>query len=222
MQAGNALDEQPLGHGHREVDADPPTRWPTTHCFQPPGQVLRERGPAQLGEPGDLPGVRGRHNRGDDRDVAPRHHDPVSQPQVVLGPEEHLGDRVVRARTALGHEVSDVGLPVGGARMALGERGHADAERSRFPHQPDQLPGAGEAVRVRDPGRVRVARRVTPQGQENVPDAGVRVLADDVPQFGDRVRHRRQVGHGAWCGLRRDPLRQLDRAVPGRPPRPRR
>jgi hypothetical protein len=50
---------------------------------------------------------------------------------------------------------------------------------------------------VQGPG---VAGRVAAQHQD-VADAGVRVVADDVAQFGDTVADRCQVGDGAQGGL---------------------
>ena len=58
--------------------------------------------------------------------------------------------------------------------MLLREGGHPDAEVAGRPDQADQLGCVGEAVRVRDPVAVRVAGRVTAQGEHVAhPDRGV-------------------------------------------------
>src|SRR3712207_9514012 len=62
---------------------------------------------------------------GDDRDVAAAGADPVAQTQVVLGAEEHLGDREIGACPALGHEHLDVAVEVRRAWVPLRERRHA-------------------------------------------------------------------------------------------------
>ncbi len=136
----------------------------------------------------------------------------VPQPQVVLRAEEHLGDRVVGAGPALVHEVPHVGVPVGGPRVHLGERGDTDAEVARLLDQFDQLGGVSETLGVPHPLPHGVARRVAAQRQ-HVADARVGVLTDDAAQLGARVADGGQVGDGRERGLGGDPLGGADRAL---------
>ncbi len=155
-----------------------------------------------------------RHDLGDDRGVAAGGRDPVTQPQVVLRLEEHLRDRVVRARAALVDEVADVGVPVRGARVHRREGGDAHAEVAGRLDQLDEFGGVGETPGVRHPVAHRVAGRVAAQG-EHVADPGVGVLADDVAQVGHRVVDRGEVGDRGEGGVGGDRLGRLDRARPG-------
>ena len=69
----------------------------------------------------------------------PRGPHPLDQGEVVVGPEEQLGDREVRAGLGLGDQHARVGLARLGGRVALGERRHADAEAAQPADQLDQL-----------------------------------------------------------------------------------
>ena len=102
MQTGHALGEQLLAQLAGRLDAD------LAHLLgvgldgvQLLGELRRERGVGENGEPLDLLDVRRRHDARDDRDLAAGGRDPVAQPQVVVGVEEHLGDRVVGTGPAL-------------------------------------------------------------------------------------------------------------------------
>ena len=72
-----------------------------------------------------------RHDPGDDRGVAAGRGHPVAQPQVVIGLEEHLGDRVVGPGPALADEVLRVRGDVRRPGVLVREGGHADAEVAR-------------------------------------------------------------------------------------------
>ena len=74
-------------------------------------QRRRERRAGELAGPldGGHPGHR--HDPGHDRGVTAGRGHPVTQPQIVLGVEEHLGDREVGAGPALADEVGGVGRP---------------------------------------------------------------------------------------------------------------
>ena len=216
MQAGHPLGEQPLAHRCRVAHADLADGGAVVgDGVQPLGQLRRDTGAAQLLRAVDDPHAGDRHDAGDDRHgTAVRGH-PVTEPQVVLGVEEHLGDGEVRPGPALADEVLDVGVQVGRARVLLREGSDADAEVTGRPDEPDQVVGVRQALRVRRPLRVRVARRVPAQGQ-HVPHADRRVGADDVPELGDRMVHRGEVPHWGERGLLGDPPSHPDRAVPGR------
>ena len=149
----------------------------------------------------------------------PCRRDPVPQPQVVLGVEEHVGDGEVRSGPALGHEVAHVRLGVGRARVLLRERGHPDAEVAGRPDQPDQLRRVAQPVGVRNPVGVRVAGRVTAQ-REHVAHAHRRIGPDHLPELGHRVVHRGEVADRGQRGLLGDPAGDPDRPVPGRPAGP--
>jgi hypothetical protein len=153
-----------------------------------------------------------RHDPRDDRHVAALCRDPVPEPEVVLGVEEHLGDGEVGARPALLHEMLGIGLLVGRARVPLWERGDADGEVARGLEQLDELPRVGEALRMGNPGRIWVAGRVAAQ-REDVAHANVGVAADDVAQLRDRVVDRGEVGHRVQLGLLGNRAGHLDGAL---------
>ena len=180
------------------------------------GQRGRERRAGQLLGPLDGADLGHRHDAGQDRHVAAGGRHPVAQPQVVVGVEEHLGDREVGPGPALADEELGVGLDVGRARMLVRERGHADAEVARLAHQPDQVLGVAAAPSGwRDPLAHRVAGRVAPHRQDVAdPDRGQ--PADHVAQLGDRVVDRGQVGHRQQRGVGGDPLGDRHGGVPGR------
>ena len=111
VDAGHALVQQRAAELGGHLDAERPHRRLVLRPVavergEPLGEVGRERLPGQLHDPGDLPRVGHRHDPGDDRHVAGPVGDPVAHPQVVLGPEEHLGDREVGARAALAARTS--------------------------------------------------------------------------------------------------------------------
>ena len=64
---------------------------------------------------------------GQDRDVDAVGAHPLDQLEVVLRPEEQLGDRELRAGARLGDQHLRVVLERLGRRVALGERRDADA-----------------------------------------------------------------------------------------------
>ena len=117
------------------------------------GQRRRERRAGQLLGALDGAHLGHRHDAGQDRHVAAGRGDPVAQPQVVVGVEEHLGDREVGAGPALADEVLGVGLDVGRARVLVRERGHPDAEVARLADQPDQILGVAHALAGAAPTR---------------------------------------------------------------------
>ncbi len=98
--------------------------------------------------------------------------------------------------------------------MAFGEGRDADAEVTRLAYQGDEFMGVREALGVRGPGAAGIAGRVAAQSEE-VAYPRVRVLADDVPQFGDRVSDGSEVGDGPQGGVRCDPLGHVDGAAAG-------
>ena len=140
---------------------------------------------------------------------------PVAQPQVVLGVEEHLGDRVVGARLELGDQVADVALLVDRARVLLREGRDPDAEVAGRLHQGHQLLGVLKPLGVSRPVGLRVARRVATQGKD-IAYAGRRVLPDDVPELGDRVVDGGEVADRQQRGVGRDLLGHAHRRVAGR------
>jgi len=118
MQAGHAFGEQPLAHARGVVHAYLPDRGPVVrHRLQPLPQLRRHPAAAELKRPLDHPQAGDGHDAGDDRHVAALRRDPVAQAQVILGVEEHLGDREIRASPALGQEVAHVRVQVGRARV---------------------------------------------------------------------------------------------------------
>ena len=160
-----------------------------------------------------------RHDARDDRHLAVLRRNPVPQPQVVLRVEEHVGDREVGTGPAFGDEVPHVRLRVGRLRVLFWEGRHPDAEIADRPDQADKLGRVGEAVRVGDPGGVRVAGRVAAQ-REDVAHPDRRVRPDDLPELGHRVVDRGEVADRGQRRFRGDPAGDPDRAVPGRPAGP--
>ena len=218
VQARHALGEQPLAHPRRRTRRRSAGRRPCRRRARagrrpaPGGNRAPDSSDRAL-DPGDADD---RHDPGDDRHVAAARRDRVAQPQVVIGVEEHLGDREVRARAALADEEVDVGRRARRPRVALGERAPTPTQNS-----PDDLisrtssAAYSQALGVRLPlpagspgGSPRRASRL------RTPDR--RVRADDVPQLGHRVADRGQVPDQRQRGLRGDPAGDPDRAVPGR------
>ena len=152
-------------------------------------QPRRHLGPAELGHPADLAGVRDRHD--------PRQHGLVDaelvelldEADVVGGLEEELGDREV-GPGQLGGEEAAVGGPVRGAGVDLGVGGHADREVGVV-DVADEVRGVPV---VRGPAAVRTGREVPPEG-EDVLDAGGPVVVEDLGDLLPPVALTRQVGH---------------------------
>ena len=135
VQAGHALGEQPLAHPGRVLHADLAHRRLGRRRARAAGRpgpagswrrtAARPARSARTLVIGMIPAMIGTSQ--------PRAATAVPQPQVVLGVEEHLGDREVGARPALATKYVDVGLAARRPRVPLGERGHADAEVARTP-----------------------------------------------------------------------------------------
>ena len=140
---------------------------------------------------------------------------PVPQPQVVLGGEQHLGDRVVGAGVDLVDQEPGVGFQVGRARVFVRVGSDPDLETAERAGQADQLTGVFEALRVRDPLAVRVARRVAAQRQD-VPDPNGRIRSDHLTQLGHRMPDGRQVGDRHQGGFLGNPLGDPDGPLPVR------
>ena len=167
VDARHALVEQPRAHLAGLLDAEPAHRLRVVgDPLEPRGQRRRERRAGELLGALDRAHLGHRHDAGQDRGVAAGRGHPVAQPQVVVGVEEHLGDREVGAGPALADEVVGVGVDVGRARVLVRERGHADAEVARLADQAHQLLGVEHALGVLDPLAHRVARRVAAHGQD--------------------------------------------------------
>jgi geranylgeranyl diphosphate synthase type I len=126
--------------------------------------------------------------------------------------EEHLRDGEVGAGPALAHEVRDVGVVVGRARVLLGEGRDTHAEVAGGPDQPHELLGVLEPLVVADPVGLRVARRVAPQRQ-HVAHPGGRERPDDASQLGDAVVDGGEVRQRGEGGVGGDPLGHRQRAV---------
>ena len=118
----------------------------------------------------------------------------------------------VGAGRAFADEVRDVGLDRWRARVLPRERRDTDTELTRILQQGNEFFGVVEAFRVGHPLALRVARRISSQRQ-HITHAGVGVLPDHVPQFGDGVVHRGQVADRGKRGLGCDALRQPDSGV---------
>ena len=163
-------------------------------------------GAGQLGHPPDLGEVRDRHDPGDDRDVHAERGDPVDEPEVVLGPEEQLGDREVRAGPGLLGEHPGVAVERLRRGVPLGERRHPDAEVAERLDQLDQLHGVAQALGVRrctaprapPTGRRAARARCGPRRRRSEPITERSV----VPGVADAGQVR-QRGHR---GVLRDPL----------------
>lgn len=132
VQTRRTLDKQPVRHGRGMVDPDPVRiAGPPASGFEAVRQIFGERGAGEFREAADLAYVGGRHDLRDDRCRAAGRGDTITEPQIGLHVEEHLGDGVVRPGPALGHEVTDVAVPVGRTRMPLRERRDANGEIPR-------------------------------------------------------------------------------------------
>lgn len=113
VQTRRTLREQPVRHGGRVLHADAVAVRRIGPCrLQTAGEAYGERRVGQFGESGDLPYVGGGHDSRNDRSGTPGRRYAVTQPQIVLHMEEHLGDGVIGACPALGHEMPNVALPV--------------------------------------------------------------------------------------------------------------
>ena len=99
----------------------------------------RHVGADQLALAADAREVQDRHDAGQDRHVDAAGADPLDQREVVRGPEEHLGDRELRAGAGLGDQHVGVVVERLGRRVALGERRDADAEVAAAAGQLDEL-----------------------------------------------------------------------------------
>ena len=203
-------------HTRHRSRAPPPCR------PRPPGPGHRVRGEAGAGEHDD-PLQRAqagdRHDPRDDRRLAPGGRHPVTEPQVVLDVEEHLGDREVSPRAALADEVLGIGVEIRGPRMPFRKCPDAQAEVARGLDQPDQVRRVLQALRMRDPLGIGVAWRIPAEGQ-HVTDAHGSVGADHAPQFGHGMVNCRQVPHRGERRLRGDPPGNPDGPVPRRAARP--
>src|SRR5690606_20149513 len=93
-----------------------------------------------------------------------------------------------------------------------------DAKRAELTHQPHQLLGVVETLRVRHPLLGRSTGRVTAKG-EHVADAGVGVRADHRTKLRPGMRNAREVCHGQQRRLGRDLAGDPDRSIAGPPAR---
>ena len=93
--------------------------------------------------------------------------------------------------------------------MLLREGGHPDAVVAVGLHQPDQVLGVVQTLRVCVPLAQRVAARRVAAQRQHVADPGAGQPADHVPQLGDRVVDRGQVRHRQQGGVGGDPLGDL-------------
>ena len=223
MDPRHALVEQPSAtSGHCSIPSARTASGSSRDRSNSRRQSPRERRPGELLGPLDRASWRSPASprRGSARRRRPA-ATPVAQPQVVVGVEEHLGDREVGAGPALAPR---------SARCRCRCRASADACTGTPPPRPRSRHARARAApdpprtatpsRVRDPLPHRVARRVAPHG-EHVADAGRGEPPDDVAQLGDRVVHRGQVGHRQQRGVGRDPLGRPPRCCPGwTPPAP--
>ncbi|GAA3215197.1 hypothetical protein GCM10020256_16600 [Streptomyces thermocoprophilus] len=99
--------------------------------------------------------------------------------------------------------------------MHLGEGGDADTEVSGLFDEADQFGGEPYALRMLVPGAERVTGWVAAQ-RENVANALVGVVAEDVAQLCDAVVDRGEVGNRGECRLLGDAPRHVDGPAPRR------
>ncbi len=138
--------------------------------------------------------------------------EPVAEPEVVVGGEQHLGDRVIGAGPDLGHQESGVRFNIDRARVLVRVGGDPDREIAQRAGQLHQVAGVFQALRMRDPFAVRITRRVSAQGQDVAhPDGCVR--ADHLSQFAHRVADGGQMRDRHQGGLLGDPLGHPDRPL---------
>ena len=90
---------------------------------------------------------------------------PVAQPQVVVGGEQHLGDRVVGAGLDLVHQELGVRVQIGRPRVLVRIGGDPDREAAQRPGQRHQFAGVFQALRVRRP----IRRSGRPAGRRAAP-----------------------------------------------------
>ena len=219
MQAGGAAVEQLLAELGRERDPlGPHPRTVAVVGADPPHDVVGDVGADQLGLPADGGEVEDRHDPRQHGDVnAPGRH-PIDQREVVVGGEEHLGDRELRTRPRLGHE--HLGVVVEGRRggVAVGEGGHADPEVAGS-GELDELRGVLETARGRRPLRAGATPGVAAQRHDVAHPAGG-VLGEDRVELLTGVADAGQVGDRQQVGLLRDPRGQPDGRVAAGPARP--
>ncbi len=144
----------------------------------------------------------------------PRCRQVVDQPEVLLRPEEELGDREVRQPQLLGQVVA-VGGQVGRTRMPGGMGCHPDRESADGPGQLDQFDGVGQLAL----GGFGVGGRITAQGHE-VFDARLAEVDQDLRQLQPGVGHADQMGHRCQAGGAQHPDHQIVGALAGRPTAP--
>ena len=188
------------------------------HGREAVGELSREGGTGEGGEPLDLRDVRDRHDARNDRHGAAGGDRHVDEPLVVLHPEEQLGDGEFRPGLLLERQDPGILLEAGRFGVALREGGHADTETAERSDQLDQLDGVVESAGMRLPGSVEAGGRVPAQRQEGV-DSDGRVLAHHVGQL---VAARPDAGEVRDGGQRRlagdlagDPHRPVARGAPG-------
>src|SRR5699024_1044495 len=162
VDARRTLGEEPLTHALRVLDTE------LTHglgvvaeTLETLGQVARERRARQFLRARDERRAHHREDLRNDGHVTPTSRHPVTQTQILLGVEEHLGDGVVGPRLALAYEVVGVGLHVGRTRVFVGEGSHSHAEVAGLLEQPNELLRVGQSLGVLDPLAFRVSGWVT-------------------------------------------------------------
>jgi hypothetical protein len=169
---------------------------------------------AELSHPGDLLEIGDRHDPGDDRLVHVEVGELLDEADVVLGLEEELGDGEV-GTLQLGREVAAVRLSIGGLRVDLGVCSDPDGEVARLGDVFEQVGG----VRVVARPRGTLARRVAAEG-EDVDDARVVVVGEDLGDLAAHVTLAGEVGHRRDRGLLGDPADDVTGAFAGRSARP--
>ena len=183
------------------------------HGLQTGGQVGRELGARQGGEARHLGVVGHRHDPGQDGPVDAEGPEVVDEAEIVVEPEEELGDGEVGGGE-LGRQVPAVAGAVGRGRVPLGVGGDADRERSGIPGQFDEVDGVGQV-----PGRqLQFGRRISPKGQD-VLHTLVPVPGEDRPQLALEVAGAAEVGHRRHVGRPEDVDDEIVGPLPGRPAR---
>src|SRR5450631_1777291 len=111
VQARNTLGQQLLAHRGGNLHANSPYRLGIVgNRKQTLGKVGWKIVARQDREPLDLAYRGERHDARNDRDVAASRRYAITQHQIVVDREEHLGDGEVGAGRTLAHEVGDVGF----------------------------------------------------------------------------------------------------------------
>src|SRR5699024_6225921 len=139
VDARRTLGEEPLTHALRVFDTE------LTHglgvvaeTLETLGQVAGERRARQFLRARDERCAHHREDLRNDGHVTPTGLHPVTQTQILLGVEEHLGDGVVGPRLALAYEVVGIGLHVGRTRVFVGECGHPHTEAAGLLEEPNE------------------------------------------------------------------------------------